>query len=174
MGFDFAVEYRAGKHNTVADALSRCLEDHPCLTSISMPLLPLFNLIRLEIKNSDQLQLLLCNIRKGEAVGSWEFKDGLLFFKRRVYLLHTSPLVPSIIAAIHDSAHEGYQKTLHRVAQDFYWQGMKASIQTFGELQPLPKAILDSRCVSQFQPSVSPLGRVVSCRFFLGRCVLFQ
>ena len=128
MGFDFAVEYRAGKHNTVADALSRCLEDQPSLTSISMPLLPLFNLIIMEIQNSEQLQLLLCNIQQGEAVGSWEYKDGLIFFKRRVYLLNTSPLVPSIISALHDSGHKGYQKTLHRVAQDFYWQGMKTSI----------------------------------------------
>ena len=64
-------------------------------------------------------------------MGPWEYKDGLIFFKRRVYLLHTSPLVPSIISALHDSGHEGYQKTLHRVAQDFYWQGMKTSIQTF-------------------------------------------
>jgi len=156
MGFDFAVEYRAGKHNTVADALSRCLEDQPSLTSISIPLLSLFNLIRLEIQKSDQLQLLLSNIQKEEAVGPWEYKDGLIFFKRRVYLLHTSHLVQSIISALHDSGHEGYQKTLHRVAQDFYWQGMKTSIQTFvrhcvvcqkhktehlhpaGFLQPLP------------------------------------
>ena len=128
MGFDFAVEYRAGKHNTVADALSRCLEDQPSLTSISMPLQPLFNLIIMEIQNSEQLQLLLCNIQQGEAVGPWEYKDGLIFFKRRVYLLDTSPLVPSIISALHDSGHKGYQKTLHRVAQDFYWQGMKTSI----------------------------------------------
>jgi pantothenate kinase len=55
MGFDFAVEYRAGKHNTVVEALSRCLEDQLSLTSISMPLLPLFNLIRMEIQNSEQL-----------------------------------------------------------------------------------------------------------------------
>jgi len=108
MGFDFAVEYRAGKHNTVAEALSRCLEDQLSLTSISMPLLPLFNLIRMEIQNSEQLQLLLCNIQQGEAVGPWEYKDGLIFFKRRVYLLHTSPLVPSIISALHNSGHEGY------------------------------------------------------------------
>jgi len=27
--------------------------------------------------------------------------------------------------------HEGYHKTLHRIAQDFYWQGMKTFIQAF-------------------------------------------
>ena len=77
----------------------------------------------METQNSEQLQLLLRNIQQGEAVGPWEYKDGLIFFKRRVYLLHTSPLVPSIILALHDSGHEGYQKTLHRVAHDLYWQG---------------------------------------------------
>jgi len=31
MGFNFAVEYRAGKQNKVADALSLRLEDQPSL-----------------------------------------------------------------------------------------------------------------------------------------------
>lgn len=121
MSFDFVVEYCAGKHNTVADALSRCLEDQPSLTSISMPLLPLFNYIHTEIQNSEQLQLLQRNIQQGEAVGPWEYKDGLIFFKQRVYLLPNSPLIPSIISALHNSGHEDYQKTFHRVAHDFYW-----------------------------------------------------
>ncbi|KAB5541338.1 hypothetical protein DKX38_014312 [Salix brachista] len=127
MGFDFSVEYRAGRQNTVADALSRCLEDQASLSAISMPLIPLFDSIRMDIQTSEQFQLLLRRIQQGEAVGPWEYKDGLIFFKGRVYLQDTSPLVQSIIAAIHDGGHEGYQKTLHR------------------EIQPLPKAILDSR-----------------------------
>ncbi|KAB5524798.1 hypothetical protein DKX38_022547 [Salix brachista] len=92
-----------GLHNTVADALSRCLEDQPvcsdeqpCLRAISMPLIPLFNSIRMEIQTSDQLQLLLRNIQQGEAIGPWEYKDGLIFFKRRVYLQHSSPILEAI------------------------------------------------------------------------------
>jgi hypothetical protein len=42
MGFDFAVEYRAGKQNKVADALSRRLEDQPGLASLLMPPLTSF------------------------------------------------------------------------------------------------------------------------------------
>ncbi|KAF9662444.1 hypothetical protein SADUNF_Sadunf18G0053900 [Salix dunnii] len=84
-----------------------------------------------EVLNSATLQLLQTNIVAGEAVGPWEFKDGLIFFKKRVYLLPDSPIISDIIAALHNSGHEGYQKTLHRNAQDFYWKGMKASVQAF-------------------------------------------
>jgi hypothetical protein len=156
MVFDFAVAYRPGKKKKEADALSRRLEDQPSLASLFIPHLPLFDSIHTEIQNSDQLQLLKENIQHSEAIGPWKYKDGLLFFKQRVYLLHNSPLVPSIISTVHNSNHEGYHKTLHRIAQDFYWQGMKTFIQAFtrqclicqkhkaenlhpaGLLQPLP------------------------------------
>lgn len=42
VGFDFAVEYRAGKQNKMANALSRRLEDQSNIASLSMPHLPLF------------------------------------------------------------------------------------------------------------------------------------
>ncbi|KAB5511770.1 hypothetical protein DKX38_028798 [Salix brachista] len=83
------------KHNIVADALSRCLEDQSCLSAISMPLIPLFNSVRMEIQTSAELQVVLRNIQQGEAVGPWEYKDGLIFFKKRVFLQDTSPLVPN-------------------------------------------------------------------------------
>lgn len=50
---------------------------------------------------------------------------GILCFKGRIFLPVTSPLVESIIAMIHNGCHKGYQKTLYRVARDFYRGGMK-------------------------------------------------
>lgn len=156
MGFDFAVEYRAGRHNIVADALSRITETEPLIASISGPEVSIFELVRSEIQQSDQLQQLLKNIQEEEAIGPWEYKNGLIFFKGRVYLLPASPLVEVVLSSVHNGSHEGYEKTLHRVAKDFYWKGMKTSVQSFvqkchvcqrhksehlqpaGLLQPLP------------------------------------
>lgn len=127
------------------------MEDQPSLASLFIPHLPLFDSIHTEIQNSDQLQLLKENIQHSEAIGPWKYKDGLLFFKQRVYLLHNSPLVPSIISTVHNSNHEGYHKTLHRIAQDFYWQGMKTFIQAF------TRQFTSSRSSSTFANSTSDL-----------------
>ena len=97
-----------------------------------------------------------------EAIGPWKYKDGLLFFKQRVYLLHNSPLVPSIILTVHNSNHEGYHKTLHRIAQDFYWQGMKTFIRAFMRQSLIcqkhkAEKLTSSRSSSTFANSTSDL-----------------
>ncbi|XP_043807599.1 uncharacterized protein LOC110608432 isoform X2 [Manihot esculenta] len=46
--FDFTVEYKAGKSNIVANALSRRDSDQPCFLALSMPQLDLFDDIRQE------------------------------------------------------------------------------------------------------------------------------
>ena len=43
-------------------------------------------------------------------------------------LREDSPLIHPIIREIHDSTHEGYHKTLHRVRSVFYWKGMRSHI----------------------------------------------
>jgi hypothetical protein len=160
MGFDFAVEYHAGKQNKVADILSRRFKGptQSCFTLNA--LFTLFYSICTEIQNSDQLQLLKQNIQQGQVIGPWQYKDDLLFFLSdefncyMILLLFNLLSWLSIIVAMRDII-----KTLHRVAQDFYWQGMKTSIQAFvrqrlacqehktehlhstGLLQPLPVSL---------------------------------
>ncbi|KAJ8772223.1 hypothetical protein K2173_027400 [Erythroxylum novogranatense] len=57
--FDFTVEYKAGKSNTVADALSRRDADQHYLLALSMPQLDLFDEIRHEQQQSTEIQQLL-------------------------------------------------------------------------------------------------------------------
>ncbi|KAF2284984.1 hypothetical protein GH714_034045 [Hevea brasiliensis] len=129
--FDFKVEYKPGKANTVADALSRRDVDQHSLYAISLPQLDLFDDIRREQQSSSDIQQLITTVLAGTAADVWSFKQGLLFFKNRVYIPPESPSVTLVMTALHNQGHEGYQKTLHRITRDFYWRGMKHMIQDF-------------------------------------------
>lgn len=89
-------------------------------------------------------------------MGPWESQDSILFFKERIYLPENSPLIPTIIQEIHDSSHEGFYKSFHRIREVFYWKHMKEMLKNYikqcdlcqrykvdhqsplGLLQPLP------------------------------------
>jgi hypothetical protein len=81
MGFDFAVEYHAGKQNKVANILSRHFKGPTQSCCTLNALFTLFYSIRTEIQNSDQLQLLKQNIQQSEVIGPWQYKDDFFFFK---------------------------------------------------------------------------------------------
>lgn len=156
MGFDFRVEYKAGKLNRAADALSRKDEDLPHLMTVSFPQVEILKAIRREIEASLELSQLQQRILQGELGSDWIAQDGLIFFKGRLYLLPTSPIIPTLISFIHAMAHEGELKTLHHLCHDFFWKGMKLATSEFvqhclvcqchkwqnlqpaGLLQPLP------------------------------------
>lgn len=154
MGYDFSIEYKKGKENSVADALSRQMEG--ALHALSLPVPRWIEPIQKEVQQDSDLQEIFKRIQDDEAVGPWRFHSGVIFFKDRIYLKATSPLTQAILAEFHNSAHEGYQKGLQRIKSVFYWQGMKLQLKTFiqqcevcqrhkavntkpaGLLQPLP------------------------------------
>lgn len=51
----------------------------------------------------------------------WEDKDGVIYFKERIFLPKNSPSISIIIDQFHNDTHEGFQKTYHRVITVFYW-----------------------------------------------------
>ncbi|KAA8517478.1 hypothetical protein F0562_017771 [Nyssa sinensis] len=159
MGFDFIIEYKKGKENVVADALSRRGENDGEtgeLTALSHPIPNWVEAIKEEVTSNPTLKELVQRVEEGEALGPWKLQDGVLFYKERIYLDEDSPLVMEIIAQFHNSTHEGYQKTIHRIRSNFYWKGMRRQIKEFvkncdtcqrhkvenltpaGLLQPLP------------------------------------
>ncbi|CAA0826979.1 Unknown protein [Striga hermonthica] len=81
MGFDFTVEYRAGRENVVADALSRQYENFVVLAAVSTPQLDYLEDIKAAINSSIALQQLRDQILNGELKDYWSFKDGLLIYK---------------------------------------------------------------------------------------------
>lgn len=82
MGYDFVIEYKRGSENLVVDALSR-REEKGELVAISQPVPRWLELIREEVQTQPQLQRLAKLCQEGEAVGPWQFREGILFFKEK-------------------------------------------------------------------------------------------
>ncbi|PHT58873.1 hypothetical protein CQW23_01236 [Capsicum baccatum] len=98
---------------------------------ISQPEVLIFEEVRAKVKQSPILQELQAKIEQGEMNSDWVFRDRLLFFKDRVHLSPNSPLVNFVLSGIHDSTHEGVQKTMLRIRKDFYWPAMKTTIKDY-------------------------------------------
>jgi hypothetical protein len=155
MGYDFSIEYKKGCDNSAADSLSR-REDHVQVATISSPIPQWIEPIKEEVAHDKELQNLVTLINKGEAVGPWSYKSGVIFFKGRIYLRAQSVLTKAIIQELHSGSHEGFHKMWHRLKSMFYWQGACAQIKAYlrecdtcqrnkseltlprGLLQPLP------------------------------------
>jgi len=119
-GYDLTVEYRSGKLNTVADALSRRDEDTPSACALSAPSFELYDTLREELSSDAQAVAIRANLATGQADDGWTEVDGMLLYKGRVFIPDASSLWPALLAHAHDVGHEGAQKTLHRWRASFF------------------------------------------------------
>lgn len=156
LGYDFKVEFQAGRLNTVTNALSRREEETPSILLLFIPVSPLLDSIRSEVQHSSELQDLSQRVRGGLEGPNWAFVDAVIRYKGKIFLLCTSQLISLILACVHDVTHEGAQKTLFQLTREFYWSGMRGDVHEFmrncptcqrckvenlhptGLLQPLP------------------------------------
>jgi hypothetical protein len=168
LGFQFRIEYKPGVSNRVADALSRVPAewsknpdcDDPSL--LALVTTPTFGIIQqLHKENASDPFLLAFHQQhaKGTLVSPYSIMNGLVVHKGRYVLNAASPLCSIIISEFHDTpcgGHAGIKRTLSRVAANFFWQGMRKSVESFvasclicqqikystqvpaGLLQPLP------------------------------------
>ena len=157
MGYQYTIVYKPGRANHVADALTRQPEDTIAqFLAISHIQFELLNLLREENATSS---FFLTKYKELAA----DVRDGLLMYKGKILLDHTSPLVQSVLQECHSTplgGHGGMQKTMARVCVAFSWDGVKRDVKKFvqecdicqrvkystqatpGLLQPLP--ILDN------------------------------
>lgn len=85
------------------------------------------------LHNPKAKQLLAELTVKGQ-VGSFVLKQGLIYFKERMWLPEESPMKAKILQALHSSAvggHSGFPVTYHRVKKLFAWSRMKKEIKDF-------------------------------------------
>lgn len=118
-GYDFSVEYRPGRLNTVADALSRRGDDDVSLSTLSGPSFRLYDDLRRELQEDPALRA----FRDGmvaESGAPWHVVDGLVLRGTRVFIPVSSTSLPYVLQLAHSTGHEGIHKTLQRLRQDFF------------------------------------------------------
>lgn len=134
LGFDFVVEYKSGATNTVADALSRRdTEEEPvvALLAVSGNRFDFIGRLRQAQATDPALVAVHEELRAGTRAAPWSVVDGMILYDSRLYIPPSSPLLPEIVAAIHDDGHEGVQRTLHRLRRDFHFPNMRRCVQDF-------------------------------------------
>uniref|UniRef100_A0A2N9FC87 RNA-directed DNA polymerase n=1 Tax=Fagus sylvatica TaxID=28930 RepID=A0A2N9FC87_FAGSY len=149
LGYPFVVEYKKGKENLVADALSRQADSELSLEidkaarmennggaklwAISFPSPTWLSELKQSYADDPATKQLLGTLVQGQ-VKHYSLQNGLILFKNRIYLGPQCNLRQKVLSLIHDSplgGHSGYLKTLQRAKRDWYWQGMKQAIKTY-------------------------------------------
>jgi len=130
-GFDFTVEYRPGRLNTAADALSRRDEDGPTALAVSGPSFRLYDDIRAALALDQEAGELLQQLSSGALDAPWRAEDGLLLHGKRVFIPAHGDLRPQVVALAHQAVHGVIQKTLVRLRQDFYFPGDRVLVQDY-------------------------------------------
>ncbi|WVZ93594.1 hypothetical protein U9M48_039562 [Paspalum notatum var. saurae] len=85
-GFDFSVEYRLGRFNIVADALSRRGSEEAELAAISGPSFQLLDDLRRDCAQIPEWQHRHDQITTGALAEPWTVQDGLILHGRRMFL----------------------------------------------------------------------------------------
>ncbi|WVZ53351.1 hypothetical protein U9M48_004311 [Paspalum notatum var. saurae] len=159
MGLQFTIQYRQGKENIAADALSSV--GHLMATSIVYVVQPQWIQEVLNSYTTDsKAQKLISQlaIHSPDSNG-YSLENGLIRLHGKIWIGNNSALHTKLILVLHSSAlggHSGIQATYHRVSQHFTWPKLKLDVENFvkqclicqqakhslthpsGLLQPLP------------------------------------
>lgn len=139
MGYNFFIEYKKGKENVVADALSRKVEDVGLCAQISFLMVEWVGELRQSYQKSEEYSILMEKLLNHKEVPKGTpLQQGIILRKGRILIVPDSPFKLKVLQFIHTdpmTGHSGYLKTYQRAKRDFYWPGMKKNIKRWVECE---------------------------------------
>ena len=127
LGYDFQIEYKAGKENIPADALLRSFYMAWCAPQTTF---------WEEIKKAQSQNIGL--LKKLQQQTNFDFqphqliiRDNIIFINDRIVIPKDTELIAKILHEFHASSiggHAGIKRTVARISALFYWQGMQKDI----------------------------------------------
>lgn len=117
LGFDFEVQYKFGKMNTLAFALSRWDEQEVTCLALPVSHSALLEDIRSHTKEFDKF--FEFEQKVVDSSSGWNFHNGLFLYKGKIFVPPSSALTSVVVFAVHNATHEWIQKTIHRLRREF-------------------------------------------------------
>jgi hypothetical protein len=140
LGYNYKVEYKKGKENKAADALSRVNHTNQ-LHSISV-VVPVWidHVSATYQEDSHCLDLLTKLSIDPQAIPNFTLQNGILRYKNRVLIGKSGTLRNSLLDTFHKSAlggHSGERATYQRLKLVFYWPKMHHQVKEYVKVCPV-------------------------------------
>lgn len=99
--------------------------------ALTGPRLALFDDLRAAVVTDPGQVAIRDELSSGQWDAPWSVQDGLLLFGKCIYVPATSLVLLAILTVVHNTGHEGVQKTLQRLRVDFHVPRACQELQAF-------------------------------------------
>jgi hypothetical protein len=125
------VEFKPGRLNAAADALSRRDEEPLTVHALSIPEFNLYDQFCQDAASLLEVVAKRGDIEAGTTGDEWTIVDDMVLHKGRIFMMSSFTAWPLVLEQAHGMGHEGMQKTINRLRASFYTPQATKLVQDF-------------------------------------------